>query len=248
MSERTLYLGWQDRAASRQWFPVGRLDADEARPWYRFRHVKGAERARKTGGFDLVPGFAELHGDYESSELFPVFRNRVMSPRRPDFKDYLKGLGLDPSVDPTEILWVDGGYRVTDFFEVFPKLVKRGDGSFVCRFFLHGFRHTNPSARERMDSLQPGDKLHVALELTNPTKQPAVQIQTRDYFLIGWAPRYFVHDLTMSMVESKGEYRASVVRVNRAPHPTAQRLLIEMHSRWDKHEPMSGEEFEPFVE
>ena len=247
VNERTLYLGWQDRAKTRQWFPVGRLDADVAKPSYRFRHVKGAERARETGGFDLVPGFPELHREYQSPELFPVFQNRVMSPRRPDFGDYLKGLDLDPTVDPTEILWVDGGHRVTDFFEVFPKLAKNDDGSFVCRFFLHGFRHTNPAAQGRIDSLKPDESLHVTLELTNPTKQPAVQIQTQDYYMIGWAPQYFAQDLMMAMAESPGEYRARVVRLNPAPHPSSQRVLVEMRSRWDKHEPMSSEDFQPLA-
>ena len=251
VNERTLYLGWQDRAKTRQWFPVGRLDADLTQPLYRFCHVKGAERARETGGFDLVPGFPELRGTYESRDLFPVFQNRVMSPRRPDFEDYVKGLALDPAVDPavdpTSLLMVNGGRRVTDYFEVFPKLVKGEDGSFVCRFFLRGFRHTNTAAQERMGSLEPGERLHVALDLTNPTKQPAVQIQTQDYFMIGWSPRYFVHDLMMAMAESQGEYEARVVRVNPVPHPSSQRVLVEMRSRWDTHEPMSGEDFQPLA-
>ena len=251
VTERTLYLGWQDGAKTRQWFPVGRLDADLAEPRYRFCHIKGAERARETGGFDLVPGFPELRGAYESRQLFPVFQNRVMSPRRPDFDNYVKGLDLDSAVDaavdPTSLLVVDGGRRVTDFFEVFPKLVKGADGSFVCRFFLHGFRHTNAAARDRMESLEPGERLHVALDLTNPTKQPAVQIQTADYFMIGWSPRYIAHDLMMAMAESRGDYQAWVVRLNPVPHPSSQRVLVEMRSHWSKHEPMSSEDFEPLA-
>lgn len=251
MSERTLYLGWQDRAHSRAWFPVGRLDVDLNRPSFRFRHVKGAERARETKGFELVPGFDDLYGDYTSPVLFPVFQNRVMSPRRPDFEDYVRGLALDPAmnpaVDPTSLLVVDGGRRVTDFFEVFPQLMKGEDGSFVCRFFLHGFDHTNGAARERMDSLEPGERLHVTLELTNPTKQPAVQIQTLDYYMIGWSPRYFAHDLMMAMAESRGEYEARVVRLNPLPYPSSQRVLVEMRSRWENHEPMSGDDFKPLA-
>ena len=247
VNERTLYVGWQDRAKTRQWFPVGRLDADLAEPRYRFCHVKGAERARETGGFDLVPGFPALHGTYESRELFPVFQNRVMSPRRPDFEDYLRGLDLNPTVDPTEILRVDGGRRATDFFEVFPRLVKNQDGTFVCRFFLHGVRHTNAAAQKRINALDPDEQLHITLELTNPTGRPAVQIQTKDYFMIGWAPDYLAYDLTKAMEESPGDYRARVVRLNPAPHLSSQRVLIEMRSQWDKHEPMSSEDFEPLA-
>ena len=249
VNERTLYLAWQDSWKTRAWFPVGRLDVSLDTPRYRFRHVKGAERARKTGGFKVVPGFANLREDYWSPELFPVFRNRVMSPRRPEFEGYLRGLDLDPasSADPAAILSVDGGRRVTDSFEVFPKLVKGKDGSFVCRFFLHGWRHTNLAARDRLEAMKPGESLHVTLELTNPTGKPAVQIQTQDYHLLGWAPRYFVHDLMMAMAESPGEYEAKVVRTNEHLLPQSQRVLIEMRSRWEKHEPMSGKEFQPLT-
>ena len=48
MSERTLFLAWQDKGDSRQWFPVGRLDADRALSRYRsvIRAAPG-ERRRK---------------------------------------------------------------------------------------------------------------------------------------------------------------------------------------------------------
>ena len=247
VTEQTYFLAWQDEGATEEWFPVGRLDVDLAKPFYRFRHVRGASRARETGGFETVPGFAQLDRDYSATDLFPVFQNRVMSPRRPDFPDYLERLGLDPSVHPIETFSVGQGRRVTDLFEVFPKLVKDEDGSFVCRFFLRGFRYTNEAAPDRLRSLGPGEPLHVALELTNRTNQPAVQIQTRDYLMIGWAPRYFVHDLMMAMTESRGEYEARVVRVNPVPHPYSQRVLVEVRSRWDNHEPMSSEDFEPLA-
>ena len=252
LTPQTLYLGWQDRAATRKWFPVGRLDVDsgseESDLPFRFRHVRGAVAARETGGFESVPGFSDdLSRDYRSRALFPVFRNRLMSPRRPDFGDYLRRRDLDDTATETEILAVDGGRRMTDFYEVFPKLRKRDDGSFLCRFFVHGFRHTNADSEQRIERLQRDERLHVSVELTNPTGHSAVQVLTRDYYVVGWAPRYFVHDLMAAMVESKGDYEARVVRVNPAPHPASQRLLIEMKSRWEKHEPMSGREFEPLA-
>lgn len=251
LTPQTLYLGWQDRAATRAWFPVGRLDVGvgggDDDPRFRFRHLRGAEAARETGGFDSVPGFSDLYRDYRSTVLFPVFQNRLMSPRRPDFGEYLRRRDLDDTATATEILAVDGGRRVTDFYEVFPRLRKRDDGSFLCRFFVHGFRHTNEDAERRIEMLRRDESLHVSVELTNPTGHPAVQILTRDYYVVGWAPRYFVHDLMVAMVESRGDYEARVVRVNPVPHPSSQRLLIEMKSRWDEHEPMSGREFEPLV-
>ena len=246
MSEKTLFLAWQDKAQSRRWFPIGRLDADIERLQYRFRYIVGAARAQEMAGFPLLIEFPELEADYRSPELFPVFRNRVMNRSRPDFNDYLRILDLSSKADPVEILSANGGRRVTDSYEVFPKLVKRADGSFTCRFFLHGWRHVNASAQERIDQLSKGEELYVTLELTNPVSRMAVQIQTTDYHMVGWAPRYLVADLVEAMAESP-EYAAQVVRVNPQPAPSKQRVLIQMRGSWDRHEPMSGPEFRPLV-
>ena len=247
MSEKTLFLAWQDKERSRRWFPVGRLDADVEHSRYRFRYTGGAEEAKEEAGFPPLWDFPHLKEDYRSSELFPLFRNRVIAPGRPDRTDYLCNLGLPANADPVEILSVNGGRRITDAYEVFPKLLKHEDGSFKCRFFLHGWRHVNLSAQERIGRLIEDEKLYVTLELTNPATGLAVQIQTADYHMVGWAPRYLVADLVKAMAESP-KYSAHVVQVNPQPAPSKQRVLIEMHGRWNEHEPMTGEDFKPLVD
>ena len=248
MSARTFFLAWQDKVETRQWFPVGRLDVDVEADDYRFRYTGGARRAQAEIGYcPLTVEFPELERDYRASALFPTFRNRIMSPRRPDFAEHVRRLGLTEQADPFELLSVNGGRRVTDAYEVFPKLVKNADGRFTCRFFLHGWRHTSAASHSRIDDLQADEKLMIALELTNPTGHPAVQIQTADYCMIGWAPRYLVPDLAAAMAESTGSYAAHVVHVNRQPAPQSQRVLIEMSGRWGEHEPMTGEDFQPLV-
>lgn len=250
MNVKTLYLAWQHkREPNRQWFPVGRLDAYIERPLYRFRYIGGAKQAQQKAGFLPLIEFPKFDEGYESSELFPLFQNRVINRARPDLADYLSYLDLREGADPIEILSTSGGSRVTDTYEVFPKLEKDEDGSFVCRFFLHGWRHVNESAQKRIECLEAGDQLYVTLELTNPKTGFAVQIQTaEDYYMIGWAPRYLVEDLVKAMAESPGNYCAKVVRVNPLPAPSKQRVLIEMSGRWDEHEPMTGEDFDPLVE
>ena len=248
MVEQTLFLAWQGVGENRSWFPVGRLDADVAIPEYRFRYIQGAERAKEKAGFSAILSFPELTRDYRSPELFPLFRNRVMTPSRPDFPSYLETLGLDGSAEPVEILAVNGGRRVTDNYEVFPKLVKQPDGSFTCRFLLHGSRYVSQSGQERLETLKPGDELLIAVELNNPATRLAVQIQTADYLILGWAPRYLVDDLTMAMAESSGKYAASVVRVNPQRHSLRPSLLVELSGYWDNHEPMSGEDYQPLVD
>ena len=247
MSTRTLFLAWQDKAKSRAWFPIGRLDVSEKDPKYRFRYIEGVNRAHSEVGFPPLLDFPDLDKDYRSPRIFSLFKNRIMSPRRPDFKDYMRSLNLSEDADPFEILSVNGGYRATDNFEVFPKLVKGEDGCFVCCFFLHGWRYMNEPARKRLYSLSRGEKLLLAMELNNPTTTLAIQLQTTDHHMIGWAPRYLVPDLAMAMADSPGEYHAEVVHVPPKSDRTGQRALIEMRGRWEKHEPMSSQDYKPLV-
>lgn len=244
---KTLFLAWQDRTDSRQWFPVGRLDADPERPAYRFRYTGGARRAQSEAEFPLLVEFPHLEREYWAPRLFPLFRNRVINPKRPDLEEYLENLALPQEADPFEILSTNGGYRATDSYEVFPKLVKASDGSFKCRFFLHGWRHVNPRAQERLDDLKHGDELYVTIELTNPRTLFAVQIQTTDYFMIGWAPRYLVVDLVKAITDHPWDYTACVVRINPQPAPSKQRVLIEMRGKWNDYEPMNGSDYQPVV-
>ena len=248
MTTRTLFLAWQDKEVTRQWFPVGQLDVDmEVEPnLYRFRYINGARRAQEEAKFPLLIEFPELEEDYYAHELFPLFMNRVIARGRADRIDYLRDLDLDEDADPIEILSVNGGRRMTDVYEVFPKLTKHEDGKFCCRFFLHGWRYVNLFAQQRMDLLESGEDLYVTMELTNPVTRIAVQIQTTDYHTIGWAPRYLMTDLAVAMTDSP-EYSAQVVRVNPLPAPSRQRFLIEMRGRWNKHEPMESGDYVPLV-
>jgi len=249
MGEKTLFLSWQDQATSRRWFPIGRLDANLQKPIYRFRYTKGAKEAQQVANFRPLPDFPDFERDYKASELFPIFKNRVMSAGRPDFLDYLKQLDLDPqNNDPIQILSVSGGRRVTDEFQVFPRLQRNADGSFSCRFFVHGSSHVSEPAQQRIESLRAGERLNIALELTNPATGFAVQVQTSDYFMIGWAPRYLVDDLAAAIANSPGRYEAKVVRVNAQPAPSRYRVLVKFSGVWpDKYKPMSGGQFAPLV-
>ena len=239
----TLFIAERSHDDWRRWTPLGRLDLDLARPWYRFRHVKGAERAEELGILLPVPGFGKLFRDYQSEHLFPVFQNRVMNRRRPDLPDYLKGMDLSPSVDPIHALWVDGGYRVTDRLNVFPKLTRGEDGWFRCRFFLHRSRHANAAARHRLEVLKPGETLHLSPELP---ENPAVAIYTRDRQLVGWTPMFLAREIALA--SPAAHYEARVVRVNPAPRPSSHRVLVEARCMWENHEPMSSEDFEPLVQ
>lgn len=260
MKVQTLFLSWQTRKPNYWWFPVGRMDIvheSDARTWYRFRYTQGAKRAQDEAKFPLLLEFPKLERNYKFDELFPVFQNRVTRRHRPDFISYVHSLGLTEDADAFDILSVSGGRRVTDPYGVFPKLKKDADGSFACRFFLHGSRHVTPQAQERIKKLQEGETLHMGMELTYQTAGLALQIQTEDRCMIGWAPRYLIAELAATAADTCG-YSARVLR-NNFQHPNIafpgiagpfvnRQILIEMRGRWGDYEPMSGEDLQPLVD
>ena len=241
----SLYLAWQDSGHSRAWFPIGRLDSDLAHSRFFFGYTQGAERAAQVAGLRPLESFPNFRKTYESAELFPLFKNRVMDSERTDFSDYLRQLDLDPeNADPISILSVTGGTRQTDNLEVFPKIERQTDGRFCCRFFLHGSRHVNADAQRALGSLKGDDLLRVALELNNPATGLALQIESNNYHMIGWAPRYLISDLKKAIDDSPEAVSGKVVRVNPAPAPANQRVLVELTGRLSSgHSPMSDPDF-----
>ena len=145
--------------------------------------------------------FRSFERTYKSDELFPLFQNRIPNRKRGDYAGVLNRLGLTvEAANPFEILAISGGGRQTDNLEVFPKIQKRRDGTFIVRFFLHGSRHVNMDAQERLSRLKEGDRLQVAVEVNNPVTGAAVQLETaEDYHMIGWAPRYLIKDMLSAL-------------------------------------------------
>lgn len=240
----TLFVAWQAPDPSRAWFPIGRLDASENRQDFVFRYTRGALHAHERAGFEPLIAFPEFSRRYEARELFPLFKNRVLEPNRKDFAEYLDWLDIDPlNADPIEILGLTGGERQTDSLEVFPEVRKHSDGTVRCRFFLHGLRHVAAAARERAERLEEGEPLQVAIEVNNPATMCAVQLQTRDGHLIGWAPRYLVSDLRAALLEHPS-VSATVRRINRLGAPFARRVLIELSGGVPAgFQPMSSDEY-----
>lgn len=240
---RTLFLAWQ-APEERAWFPIGRLEADTEQAFYRFCYTRGADEARQAG-FHPIASFPSLRECYESTELFPMFRNRVLGSQRRDFPAYLESLALDVA-DPLEILAISGGERQTDSFEVFPKIEKAADGSFQCRFFLHGLRYMSEAAQQRTMQLQEGEQLGVSVELNNPKYKQAIQL-TSDYEFIGWTPRYIVADLLKSISKTH-DISATVIKVNREVTPLNRRVLVELRGVLPPdYEPMTDEMFQPLL-
>lgn len=248
---KTLFLAWgcthSDTSIgtdSLSWFPIGRLEWELG--WFRFGYMRGVLAAQAKTGFQPLAAFPRFDQVYESGELFPLFRNRVISPTREDYSEYLDRLSLcADQADPFEILAISGGVRQTDNLEVFPKILTRCDGSFSCRFFLRGWRHMNLLSQDRLNCLQPDEELQVHFDMNNPGTESAVQLQAmNDHSILGWAPRYLNHDVLRAASGGPSRFRARVVRLNQPPSPQSQRVLIELEGTFPAgYEPMNNEEF-----
>jgi hypothetical protein len=84
------------------------------------------------------------------------------------------------------------------------------------------------------------------LEVTNPATGYAIQLQTLDRILIGWAPRYLIDDLIK--VITSCAVAAKVNRVNLPPAPPSQRVLVLFEGCWPEgYEPMNSQQFQPLV-
>src|SRR5688572_23488808 len=99
LSIRRFAVAWRNRR-TRLIAPVAVLDHAHGR--YKFQYLD--EVSRKVEGFRPFIGFPDVDRVYESNRLWPFFDLRVMDPKRPDFPDYVRWLGLRPGASRLDIL------------------------------------------------------------------------------------------------------------------------------------------------
>jgi hypothetical protein len=159
---------WQD-PHTRLHLRVGTLSRVDGE--YAFHY----ERALPAG-FPGFPSFPELAQEYHSPHLFPLFANRVMTPRREGYAHYLGSLGLaGDSADPFEVLARTLGARATDRVQVLPIPPVTPAGVVSLRFLVHGWRYVDPEA-ERLRNVRPGDRLELVPEPRNEVSDRAVLV------------------------------------------------------------------------
>ncbi|WP_088243221.1 HIRAN domain-containing protein [Calothrix rhizosoleniae] len=241
---KTLFLAWQD-PKSRSWFPIGRLTFNGNK--YEFVYTYGAKKAQSEHDFQLLYSFPELDKVYTSTELFPLFSNRVMRRSRPDYKNYLECLNIpEGEDDPIAILSRSGGRKVTDHFEIFPYPKADKNGLYHIHFFAHGLRYFPECAIECINQLQTGEPLYLTHDFQNPYDPHALLLRTEDKHNVGYCPRYLVHDFFQIIRQNPELVKVHAERVNQAPTPLKLRLLCNITTKW--HEgftPFSSEEYQP---
>ncbi len=234
---KTLFLAWQD-PISRTWFPVGKLTHED--DLYYFRYLQGAIVAKEQANFQPLWSFPDLEHCYSSTELFPLFANRLLRPSRPDYQDFVQWLNIPAQqADPIALLARSGGRRKTDSFEVFPEPERDEQGNYHVHFFTHGLSHFPAVIQQYVQSLQAGTPLLVTHDVQNQFDSRALILRTPDLHFVGFCPRYLTQDFFELICQCPQQVTVTVERVNPPPTPLQFRLLCSLTAAWQ-------EDFQPF--
>jgi hypothetical protein len=242
---KRLFLTWQDKE-SRKWYPVGELQFNDG--VYRFFYLKGAEDAKSKANFQPLVSFPDFREVYESSDLFPMFSNRVMPRSRPDYQQVIEFLALQESDnDPLAFLARTGGAKVTDQFEIFCFPELDSNSEYHLNFFAHGLRYLPSSSIERISKMQSGDQIFVALDLQNSFEKNALLLHTKDNYVVGYCPSYLLDDLA-EYVPGSFDFEVMVERVNNGSSPLQFRLLCRIvFPQTSHHRPFTSKAYSPVV-
>lgn len=233
-----LVVAWQN-PSSRLIAPVGLLE-QLATEQYRFRYLR---RASMTDGFSPFLSFSDWARDYRSQRLFPLFSQRVMSPRRPDYPEFLRQLHLDADATPWEQLARSEGRRTGDTVQVFPVPSVGGDGTSSCRFLVHGIRYANGG---HLPDLPPGTPLDLQDDPGNPINPLAAHVVTAEGGVLGHVPDLLLEHL--HVLRATGDVRTVVEHVNGPEAPMHLRLLVRVDGTAPAgYRPMRGPNWATYV-
>jgi hypothetical protein len=191
-------------------------------------------------GFRPLLGFEELYKAYESTELFPLFAQRVMAPRRPDYQRYVGQLGLEGEPDPWEQITRSQGHRQGDSLQLLPEPTVQGQ-EITGLFLAHGVRHvaseshelqgreirvTRAEVEDALSKLRQGDPLVMLPEPANPINHKALMLATPDMTPVGWVPDLLLEDIYR--LQEAAHVSVAVEHVNPNDAPWHLRLLVRL--------------------
>lgn len=223
---KSVYVAWQS-PETRSWHVVGNLQ--ERSNGYVFKYTKGSCVSDK---FTKFSGMEDINKTYVSEELFPLFKNRLLSPKRPEYPRFMNWLGLsDEEQNPIEILARSGGSRSTDQLQMFKKFDVSENGELIHYFFLHGLSYLNEQANQTVSNLKVGDALQLCLDVQNEHDDKAVFARASDPAeIVGYCPRYFSADIKSMLIENPCSVKLVVEKIS-DDAPTNYRLLCKFYGK-----------------
>lgn len=233
-----LIVAWQ-HPESRLIAPVGLLEHGSG---YRFRYLR---RAAGLPGFQPFLSFPQWERSYTSPTLFPLFSQRIMSPRRPDFSQFLQQLDLDAAATPWEQLARSEGRSNGDTVQVFPIPPVQADGSTACLFLVHGVRHVHHG---QLPFLRRGDPLAFCDEPDNDYNVAAIAVSTLHGRKLGYVPDLLLEHLNV-IRSTQTPVSLKVEHVNGPEAPAHLRLLVQLTGAGPAgYRAMTGPGWETFVD
>ncbi len=226
---------------------MGRLSIEDDK--YHFVYTKGAEQSDR---FRVFGRMTDLNTAYASSELFPLFANRLLNKSRPEYGKYLQWLNISEGQgNPFFILSLTGGKRSTDSLEVFPCPEPNFLDQYDVSFFVHGIRYFPERSIERVKMLNLSERLYLVSDLQNEHDKNAIALRTKDPVeMIGYVPRFLADDFNelIDKLEDPMSLSVKVEKVN-IDAPEQLRLLCKITAPWpDSFRSCSTELFKPIVE
>jgi hypothetical protein len=229
-----LVVAWQ-HPESRLISPIGFLSYNGH--IYRFSYIR---HVLDVTDFRPLLGFPDLYRIYESEDLFPLFAQRAMDPRRRDYHRYLTQLGLDEEAGPLEQIARSQGRRQGDSIQLLPEPETSGD-ELTFLFLVNGTRHvlepmvlrgrdlhvSNEILENVLAQLRPGDPLALVPQPENPVNDLAIVV-TGLSVPLGWVPDLLLEDLHELL--ERASVTVKVEHVNGSQAPWHLRVLARLHA------------------
>ncbi|SMQ75235.1 hypothetical protein SAMN06295909_3729 [Plantibacter sp. VKM Ac-1784] len=234
-STQKLVVTWQ-HPHTRDVSPVAILTQDPS--GYRFEYLS---RASAVPGFRSLLGFPDFERVYTSIELFPLFAQRAMDPRRPDYSRYVDDLGLGDDATPWEQIARSGGTKESDTLQLFP-VPRFIDGQWRCHFLVSGMRymmskevvvHGQPipvcseqDYEDRLAKLKTGDEVSLHHEEANASSDHALLVLTAGELPLGYAPDWLASEIFEFSNQDVLDF--SISKINPIEAGWHMRLVVEM--------------------
>ena len=191
-----LFVSWRD-PQSHSIIPVGRLIHLDQAGLYEFAYIRKAEEAKRHGFLPFVD-FPYLGQYYLSVSSFRSLQIGCLPTNRPEFPEYITGLGLSQeNSDPMQILARTSGRRETDQIEMFPlPLTGPTIRCFCHHCLIRGIRYMpQPFVEERIARLKTNEPLLILWDAQNTFDPAALAVRTQDCVLLGYLPAYLNEDM-----------------------------------------------------
>lgn len=220
--ERELRVVWQN-LQTRELVHVGWLRVGAGR--YMFEYTPDAELDRD---FQPFAAFPDLRKQYEASDLFPYFADRVASTAEPGF-DLIDALGLSrETATPLELLARSWGRSSHDTIQIVPEPDLRSNGTSSRLFLVSGVSHADEHHPTKVSKLiaklKQGQKLDLRDEPNNPVDNEAIVVEVNGNRL-GWIPAYLLPDVRKA---GRDGVEVFVERANGPSTPWHLRLLCHL--------------------